>query len=79
MCRPRATGSRQAKATTCARWRGGNPLGASRTVRGSQQDLAGAPADQVVAALDGFDGAVLVRDAAVWVRSEDARHDQPPF
>src|SRR5262249_48080470 len=32
MCRPRATGSRQANWMIWARWRGGNALGAARTV-----------------------------------------------
>src|SRR5512135_582855 len=44
MCRPLATGSRQASSTICARWRGGNPLGAARiplAVVGEQGRQAG--------------------------------------
>src|SRR5436305_1098115 len=37
MCNPRATGSRQASWMIWVRWRGGNPLGASRAVGVSQQ------------------------------------------
>lgn len=33
----------------------------------------------IVAALVGFDGDTVDRADAVWVRSEDSRHDHPPF
>ena len=37
MCRPLATGSRQASSTICARWRGGNPVGVSRPAGWGQE------------------------------------------
>ena len=48
MCRPLATGSRQASRTIWARWRGGNPGGAPGRVRRGQQ--AGQPRVLVAAA-----------------------------
>src|SRR3954452_13796774 len=59
MCRPLATGSKQARATIWARCRGGNPLGASRTARGSQQ--AG-QAMLLVAAAGSPDGGLVALD-----------------
>src|SRR3954454_1297631 len=64
MCRPLATGSRQASSTTRARWRGGNPGRAARSLGLLQESrhpavtiaLAGAPHRADVALQVGGDG-----------------------
>src|SRR5436190_5271807 len=77
-CNPRAMGSRQARATICARWRGGNPQrmsGVSAAVIGEQARQA-----RLLVALAGPpDGGLIalhaLGDAASPLAGRDGEHD----